>query len=175
MREYYFTYDFATGTEFNKGSGEAGISAIQNLPSGFGIVTVSEAEYSGTLIDVPLSSLRLAVWNRVKAKRDAAIDGGAMTPIGVVDSDALSRSNISGAALGALIAQSASAAFSIDWTARDNTVHTLNASGMLAVGLAVLQHVSTVHDIARDFRTAIEAAATVTELLMIDINAGWPS
>ena len=173
MAEYFFTYEFATGAERWKGSGPSGIAAIQNLPVGFGIVTVSEADFSGVLADVPLATLQLAVWSRVKAKRDAAINGGAMTPIGMVDSNELSRTNITGAAVGALIAQAAGAPFSIEWTAQDNSVHTLDGAGMIALGMAALQHVSHAHDVARDFRVAIEAAASVTDLLMIDIDAGW--
>jgi hypothetical protein len=119
--------------------------------------------------------LRSFVWEKVKEKRDGVIDGGAPTAIGVVDSDELSRSNISGAALGALIAQSASTPFSIEWTAKDNSVHTLDAAGMIGLGLAVLQHVSAAHDRARDLRAEIEAATDVPTLLQIDIDTGWPS
>lgn len=118
--------------------------------------------------------LRPTIWGKVKARRDAVIDGGAPTAIGVVDSDTLSRSNISGAVLGALIAQSASAPFSIEWTAKDNSVHTLNAAQMIALGLAVLSHVNAAHDNARALRIEIEAAADVPTLLTIDIEAGWP-
>ena len=167
----FFVYDFATGAERWKGKAEA----AQEPPSGMGIVYVPDAAFAGNLADIDGVVLKTALWERVKALRDAVIDGGAPTPIGVVDSDELSRSNISGAALGALIAQSASASFSMEWTAKDNSVHTLDAPGMIALGLAVLQHVSAAHDRARDLRAEIEAASDVVTLLQIDTGAGWPS
>lgn len=121
-----------------------------------------------------VDGLRMVIWEQTKAKRDAVIDGGAASALGVVDSDAPSRSNISGAVLGALIAQSASAPFTIEWTAKDNSVHTLDAAQMIALGLAVLSHVNAAHDNARALRSEIEAAADVSTLLSIDIEAGWP-
>lgn len=119
--------------------------------------------------------LRPFLWEKVKAKRDLVIDGGAQTPIGVVDSDLLSRTNITGAAFGAFLAKSASQPFSIEWTAKDNSIHSLDADGMIALGVAVMHHTSAAHDTARTLRTAIEAGADVPTLLLIDISSGWPT
>lgn len=175
VTEYFFTYDFATGGEQWKGTGPIGIAAQQNLPAGVGIVIVSETEYAGLLANVPLATLQLALWNNVKARRDKIIDAGAPTPSGVVDSNDLSRTNITGATLGALIAQVNSQPFTMDWTLRDNSVVTLNAAQMLAMGMAVLSYVGTAHGRARALRTEIEGVADVPTLLQIDYTAGWPS
>lgn len=169
--DYYFIYSLADGSEIMRGSGDV---SIQRPPAGFGVVEVPRGVWEAGLSTAPLDALQGALWQRVKAARDAAIDGGAATPEGVVDSDALSRSNISGAALGALIAQSAGAPFSVEWTLKDNSVVTLDASAMIALGLAVLAHVNGCHDHARTLREQIEAAADVTALLTIDVAAGWP-
>ncbi len=124
--------------------------------------------------DLNPAPLRTVLWERAKAARDAAIDGGAPTPAGVVDSDALSRSNITGASIGAMLAQSSGAPFSVEWTLKNNSVVTLDAAQMIALGLAVLAHVNACHDHARALREQIEAAADVPALLQIDVSAGWP-
>lgn len=171
--EYFIVYDLATGGVMLRGSGSTGTTAAQQPPAGMLALALPVDVWSGDLAGA-LPEVRLALWQQVKTQRDGVIDGGAPTAIGVVDSDELSRSNISGAALGALIAQSASTPFSIEWTAKDNSVHTLDAAGMIGLGLAVLQHVSAAHDRARDLRAEIEAATDVPTLLQIDITAGWP-
>lgn len=122
-----------------------------------------------------LTPLRLEIGEKVKAARDHAIDSGAPSPVGPVDSDGPARINISGAALGAAIAKQAGQPFSLTWTLLDNSTATLDADGMMAVGLSVLAHVNACHARARQFRTAIEEAATISELLAIDVTAGWPS
>jgi len=117
---------------------------------------------------------RLAVWADAKAQRDSHIDGGALTPVGMVDSDELARSNISGATIAALIAKQANAAYSVTWTMLDNSTVVLDADGMIAMGLAVLAHVNACHDRARVLRAEIEAASDMAELLAIDVLHGWP-
>lgn len=121
-----------------------------------------------------LDELRMEVWDRVKAQREAAIDAGAPTPHGAVDSDTDGRSNVAGAALSANIALSSGQPYSITWTMLDNSTKTLNAVEMIEVGLAVLAHVDACHNKARAFRTEIEAAADEAALLAIDVTAGWP-
>lgn len=116
-----------------------------------------------------------AVWTMVKAKRDEVIDGGTSTPAGVVDSDELSRSNIAGATLAAIIAKQASQAFSIEWTLADNSVVSLDADQMIALGVAAMSHVSLAHDRARDLRSEIEATSDLVDLLTLDIETGWPA
>lgn len=172
--EHWFIYQISTGQIIFKGNGAAGAAAKQPVPDGFVLILVPLDMWEAGAETADLAGLKNAVWGAVKAKRDAVIDGGASTAIGVVDSDTLSRSNISGAALGALIAQSASASFSIEWTAKDNSVHTLDATQMIALGLAVLQHVSAAHDRARALRAEVEGAADISALLQTDIETGWP-
>lgn len=118
---------------------------------------------------------RLVIWEAARTLRNAAIDAGAPTPFGVVDSDEQARSNVSGAALGALIAKSAGAPYSATWTMLDNSTVTLDADGMIGLGLSVLTHVNACHERARALRTEIEAAADMAELLAIDVTAGWPN
>ena len=55
-------------------------------------------------------------------------------------------------------------AFSIDWTLADNTVRTLNAADMIAVGVALGQHVNACHERARVLRGEIESALAAQTL-----------
>lgn len=172
--EFWFIYNIASGQIMFKGNGGAGLAAQQIVPVGFVLIIVPQVIWDEGAATTNLPALQSAVWEQVKARRDAAIDGGATTPSGVVDSDALSRSNISGAVLAAVIAQAAGAPFSMDWTLKDNSVVTLDAADMIAVGLAVMSHVNSAHAVARVLRATIEAATDVGTLLQIDITAGWP-
>lgn len=160
-------------TVFNPVTGEA-------LRSGSCQEEVFEAQAGEGEVVLRSSALtvdgnRLFIWGLARDQRDEHIDGGAMTPFGAVDSDAEARSNITGAATGALIAKVSNLPYSVTWTMLDNSTATLDADGMLAMGLAVLAHVNACHDRARQLRTAIESAATMAELLAIDVTAGWPS
>lgn len=160
-------------TVFNRATGEP-------LRSGSCQDEVFEAQAGDGEVVLQTSALttegvRYVIWSAAKDQRDLHIDGGALTPSGPVDSDSEARSNISGAATGALIAKVSNLPYSVTWTMLDNSTATLDADGMLAMGLAVLAHVNACHDRARQLRTAIEAAATMAELLAIDVTAGWPS
>ena len=124
--------------------------------------------------DLSIEGNRLVIWRMARDQRDEHIDGGAMTPVGAVDSDAEARSNITGAATAALIAKVGNQPYAVTWTLLDNTTATLDADGMIAMGLAVLSHVNTCHERARQLRTAIEAATNMAELLAIDVTTGWP-
>ena len=118
---------------------------------------------------------RLPIWEKAKSLRDYHINKGAPTPFGYVDSDEAARSNISGAVLGAVIAKTNSATYSVTWTLLDNSVVTLTADEMTQLGLAVLTHVNSCHEKARQLRVSIESATSMAELLAIDVNVGWPS
>ena len=142
------------------------------LPDGLAVLTLSQSASDADLSDY-LDEIRVTMWEQVKASRDATIDGGAPSPIGTVDSDATSRSNIAGATLAAFIAKAGAQPFSIDWTDAANSVHTLDADGMIALGLAVMAHVNGAHENARALRGAIESAPTLTDLLSVDIRGGW--
>ena len=49
----------------------------------------------------------------------------------------------------------------------DNTVRTLSATDMLAVGTAMGVHISTQHALSRIKRNSIDAATTVDEVSLI--------
>lgn len=117
---------------------------------------------------------RTVIWEQARDLRDVKIDAGAPTPFGAVDSDEQARSNVSGAALGALIAKSANAPYSVTWTMLDNSTQTLDADEMITMALAVLTHVNACHERARALRVQIETAPDMAALLAIDVTTGWP-
>lgn len=126
---------------------------------------------------VPVVNLPVAKaekWALAKRRRNQAIDAGVnVSGVGRFDTDDASRSNITGAVVGAMIAQAAAAPFSIGWKLADNSVATLNGPKMVQAGMAALAHVSACHANAQAIGLAIEAAADMAELDAIDIEAGW--
>ena len=117
-----------------------------------------------------LQELRQDQWVLVKAARDRAEAAGFVWDGSYFDSDPVSQSRIQGAVILAMQALSAGVEFTIDWTLADNTVRTLSAIDMTAVGHALSVHVETQHTIGRTLRAAIEGADTNTVKTMV-----WPT
>lgn len=122
-----------------------------------------------------LDALRERVWAKAKALRDQAEWGGCETPLGVVDTDPASQRKVNGAVLMALIAQGSDEDFSVDWTMHDNSTATHDGSAMIAMGVAVGEHVAACHGVGLDKRAAIDAADDAGAIASVDIETGWPS
>lgn len=103
-----------------------------------------------------LAELKAAKWAEIKAARDRVEFGGFIWDGSRFDSDRASQMRIQGAAQLAQLTPD----FTIDWTLEDNTVRTLDATQMLAVGMTMGNHVNAAHVHARDLREQIEAATT---------------
>lgn len=121
-----------------------------------------------------ITDLREAHWADARRYRERCTNGGCVTSWGRVDTDDDSRLKISGAVQMAMLAQMAGDPYSIDWTMSDNSQVTLDAVGMLQMGVSVGEHVKLCHANGTSIRTAIEAAADETALAAIDITAGYP-
>jgi hypothetical protein len=102
-----------------------------------------------------LGEMKAQKWAEVRATRDAKEFGGFAWGGSIFDSDAMSQSRIMGAAQLAQL----DPGFQIDWTLADNTVRSLSAVDMLAVGVALGAHVAAQHATARELRAQIHAAA----------------
>lgn len=193
MTEYYYVYEFATGVAHLKGRGDAGSIAQQAPAPGYGVIQVSPEAYSQGIETAPLEDLKAALWDRVKARRDAVIDGGVTTPVGRFDTNAGSVAKVMGAALGATIAMLGDAApslaedddfaaalailgqvFPITWTLADNSTPALPRGRTILAAVIAFAHVNGAHDRGRALEAAIKAAETLTALLQIDITAEWP-
>jgi hypothetical protein len=119
-----------------------------------------------------MDELRSARWGEIKAQRDAAEWGGFDTPFGRFDSDPKSQAKIIGAVQLASIAAARGEPFSIRWTLQDNSTVVLDAPAMIAVGVAMGQHIDSVHQIGRAKRAAIEAATTRDAVMAVTWSEG---
>jgi hypothetical protein len=106
-------------------------------------------------------------WRALKTARTAFESGGFEWDGSLFDSDQRSQSRIQGAVQLAMLAQAQGQAFEIDWTLADDTVRTLNAADVLAVGGALAAHVMNAHAIGRAARAAVTAATSVESVLAV--------
>ncbi len=111
-----------------------------------------------------LQELKIEKWAEIKRMRDLREFSTFVWDGSTFDADDISQRRIQGAAMLAMIAQSAGQPFSIDWTLADNSIRSLTDAQMLAVGEALGVHVETQHAIARTLRAAINAATTKAEV-----------
>ena len=126
--------------------------------------------FSDGQLQPPLDLLRARARQQINVEREARKDAGCDTAIGRVDSDPASRANVTGAATAAMIAQAAEVTFEINWTLADNSTVALDAAETIGMGLAVLAHVSAVHDQATTLKAAIDAADTAEDIAAVT----WP-
>lgn len=118
-----------------------------------------------------LDDLKAAQWALIKRARDQAEQAGFAWGGSTFDCDPTSQSRIQGGALMATTALLNSAPFGIDWTLADNTTRTLDAAQMIAVGLAMGQHIDATHQIGRALRAQIDAATTAAAINAVQ----WPT
>lgn len=169
-QEYYITYALADGGELARGFGPEGVTSVQRPGEGRRALTLPQAAWEAPLADVA-DAVRDGLWEQVKAKRAAVIGAGAPTPAGRVQTDIESRVNIYGLVTMAMLLGDD---FSESFTNQDDEVAAVNAEQMKAIGLAAGMYVSQAHTRARALRAALDGAETVTALLMLDLDAGWP-
>ncbi|AYJ87677.1 DUF4376 domain-containing protein [Sphingomonas paeninsulae] len=166
------------------------VSSLPAAPDGFRWTEVPTPalDYTVELLDgkytavpyvfspvIVLSSTKAAMRNALSTLRDVMEWAGCATPVGRSDTTPDSQRKVNGAVTMALIASTAGAPFSIDWTMADNSSATLDAQGMIALGVAVGRYVSACHDRGAVIKAAIDAAATIEALEAIDIAADWPT
>lgn len=110
-------------------------------------------------------------WNELKIERNRREYGGFTWDGSIFDSDPQSQSRIQGGVQLAMIATQSNQPFSIDWTLKDNTVRTLDATSMYGVGMALATHVQNLHQISRTLREQLDNATTLQEVG----NINWPT
>lgn len=118
-----------------------------------------------------LDQAKLRRWSEIKSIR-TSVEFGTFTCNGnVFDGDQTAQPRIIGAVQLANMAIATSQPFSVDWTLHDNSVVTLSATDMVAVGQALATNVVYAHTVGRSLRAAIEAAVTVAEVQAVQ----WPT
>ena len=110
-----------------------------------------------------------------EAMRDVRIAAGCMTPSGRVDSDQASRDLISGSALMATIAKAGGSPFAVTWRLQDNSYVTLDADGMIGMGVAVGAHVSACYAASFATKDTLDEAVSLAAIQAVDIAAGYPA
>lgn len=150
-------------------------AAVSGLaPEGIEPILVDEggALEGGTVLNpsTELEEAKAIRWWQLRMQRDAGINGGFELPgVGVFDSDLNSRTLLTGAVLLAQMAAAAGQPYSVDWTLKDNAVVTLDASDVIAAGIALGNHVAAWHEAGRVARAAIEAAESVEAVNAVDL------
>lgn len=130
--------------------------------------------YGGTIVSdnsLTLEVIKDRKWSEIKTNRLSKEYSGFIYNGSKFDSDEASTRRIVGATTLASLAKTSGQPFSIDWTLADNTVITLDADSMVAVGEALGQYVSSIHAISRNLRDQIENATTEEEVALIH----WPT
>lgn len=156
--------------------GEAGLSVTSAAPGTIWVQPWGAYHFAAVGIKAgTLDDFKAARWAAVKALRDQYEYGGCMTPLGVVDSDETAKLQISGGVQMAMLAVQSGSPFEIEWTMLDNSTVTHSAAQMIALGVAVGQHVVACRSVATALREAINAATTIEEIAAVDIESGWPS
>ncbi|HEY0011548.1 MAG TPA: DUF4376 domain-containing protein [Allosphingosinicella sp.] len=136
-----------------------------------GAVALPEGYWDAHDLEVARANKR----HLINAKKVAVEEAGADTPFGRMDSDPDSQRKVTGAFSIAFMATTLGQPFSESWTMADNSVVVLNGEDMVTAALAVKQHVSTAHAIARALKDQLEAAATLAEIEAVDVDgAPWP-
>ncbi len=132
----------------------------------------TEQDASPYLVVTPKSveSIRETMKAKVKAMRDQKETEGFIYMTKPFDSDERSVARITSAALTAM---AVGPTFTIDWTAADNSVVTIDQAAMLGMPAALAMNANALHSAAKAHKTAIDAADFDT-LTTYDINAGWP-
>jgi hypothetical protein len=110
-----------------------------------------------------LADLKAAQWGLIKQARSQAEYAGFTWDGSTFDSDTLSQNRITGAVTLAQL----SPGFTINWTLADNSTRTLNQADMIAVGVALGQHVQTQFTKAQALRLQIETAATPEQVAAV--------
>lgn len=109
-------------------------------------------------------------WSAIKAERDIREYGGFAWGGSAFDSDPESQRRIQGAAQLAMLSQQLGQPFDITWTLADNSTRTLSGVDMLAVGVALSEHVGALHAAARTLRQQLDAASTAEQVEAV----AWP-
>lgn len=134
---------------------------------------VQEIDDAPYVINIPksLADIQANRCAKINAERDARETQGFLYNGTLFDSDERSAARIFGAASAAVASILSEQPFSVDWTAADNTIVTLDAQGMLAMVSAFASHGKALHDAAKEQKSAVMAAETIEDVMAVAI---WP-
>lgn len=113
-----------------------------------------------------LQEIRDARWEYIKAERDKQEVGLFEWGGHVFQAD---KERVNGAVTGSLIAQAAGQPYTDTWTLADNSTIPVSGSDIIAMGIALLQHVSACHAKGRVLRNQIyQVAQTIEDVKAVE-------
>ncbi len=115
-----------------------------------------------------LQDLKDAKWETIKAARDFHETGTFQWNGHTIDAD---KERVNGAATGVLIAKGANIPYEDVWTLADNSTIPVTGDDILAMGVALVQHVSSCHARARVLRQMVNNATTKEQVEAITWEA----
>ena len=101
-----------------------------------------------------IADARIQCWEKIKGIREIKENTPFLCNGSLYD---VNKLNIAGAVQMASIAKATNSAFSIDWVLHDNTIKTLNADEMIAVGISLGEIVSNTYNISNTLRASINS------------------
>lgn len=112
--------------------------------------------------------------HQIDRARDGQIFGGfEFVPFGKFETDPRSTDNIKAAVAGATASKVLGVPFQRKWKLDDNTYANIGADEVIAVGMTLLDYVSSVYQRSWDLKDLLDAAETVEEVEALQID-GWP-
>ncbi len=130
-------------------------------------VVAVEAEDQLPTLPSDLASLSAIASATISAWKRRQQDGGFSHAGKMWDSDDRSRLMLSGAVQMAQIAMAQGQPFSISWVAADNSAMTLDAAGIVALGVAAGQHVAAVHEAALGHKTIVSDTEDAADVIVV--------
>lgn len=113
-----------------------------------------------------LQEIKDAKWETIKDERDKQEAGLFEWGGHVFQAD---KERVNGAVTGALIAQAAGQPYTDTWTLADNSTIPVSGSDIIAMGIALLQHVSACHAKGRVLRNQIyQVAQTIEDVQAVE-------
>jgi hypothetical protein len=119
-----------------------------------------------------LAARREAAKAEAQAHRDCIVNDRCATPLGIVQCDEASRTNINGTVTMATLALSAGSPFEVIWRMADNSLVPHDAEATIAMGLAVGRFVADCY--AASF-AVVDQITESDRPESIDITAGYPA
>lgn len=111
----------------------------------------------------------------VERIRNARIAEGCTTPFGIVDTDPESVRNIMAAYQASTLALMTQSPFSTTWRMQNNTFQTMDATGMVAIGNAVLARVTACYERSWALKALVDDAESIEDIDAIGFETGWPA
>jgi hypothetical protein len=148
-------------------------SVVSLLPQNIELLLVNDPQnplFGGEILkaETPLETLKRKKWMEIKNYRNQTEFGTFTWNNHVFDGDQLSQQRIGQAVQQATLSKSLDIPYTQEWTLHDNTTVTLSADDMVAVALAMGEHINAAHDKSRALRDQLDLATTPEEVALIN-------